>query len=159
MTSMVFISQNCISWAFYERAMRQTTSQQRCNHWLTQSATPTNFKKIRYTDTEKTGLLYKCFFFDNVYVSGTLILFFFCRYKYIAAHQTAVKCQILYLFLFFMLTYSPYPKQIEIKVVGLNEKKRDLQEVGGDCGDWMERAQDRDRWRTLVNTVMNCRDP
>jgi hypothetical protein len=32
--------------------------------------------------------------------------------------------------------------------------KRDLQEVGGDCGDWMERAQDRDRWRTLVNTVM-----
>jgi hypothetical protein len=23
--------------------------------------------------------------------------------------------------------------------------KRDLQEVGGDCGDWMERAQDRDR--------------
>jgi hypothetical protein len=33
--------------------------------------------------------------------------------------------------------------------------KRNLQEVGGDCGDWMERAQDRDRWRTLVNTVMN----
>jgi hypothetical protein len=23
--------------------------------------------------------------------------------------------------------------------------KRDLQEVGGDCGNWMERAQDRDR--------------
>jgi hypothetical protein len=37
--------------------------------------------------------------------------------------------------------------------------KRDLQEVGGDCGDWMERAQDRDRWRTLVNTVMNFRVP
>jgi hypothetical protein len=33
--------------------------------------------------------------------------------------------------------------------------KRDLQEMGGDCGDCMERAQDRDRWRTLVNTVMN----
>jgi hypothetical protein len=30
--------------------------------------------------------------------------------------------------------------------------KRDLQEVGEDCGNWMERAQDRDRWRTLVNT-------
>jgi hypothetical protein len=29
----------------------------------------------------------------------------------------------------------------------------------GDCGDWMERAQDRDRWRTLVNTVMNFRVP
>jgi hypothetical protein len=37
--------------------------------------------------------------------------------------------------------------------------KWDLQEVGGDYGDWMERAQDRDRWRTLVNMVMNHRVP
>jgi hypothetical protein len=37
--------------------------------------------------------------------------------------------------------------------------KRDLEEVGGDCGNWMERAQDRNRWRTLVNTVMNFRVP
>jgi hypothetical protein len=41
----------------------------------------------------------------------------------------------------------------------INCIKRDLQEVGGDCGDWMERAQDRDRWRTLVNTVMIFRVP
>jgi hypothetical protein len=33
--------------------------------------------------------------------------------------------------------------------------KMDLQEVGGGSADLMERAQDRDRWRTLVNTVMN----
>jgi hypothetical protein len=36
--------------------------------------------------------------------------------------------------------------------------KMDLQEVGG-SGDWMELAQDRDRWRALVNTVMNLQVP
>jgi len=29
----------------------------------------------------------------------------------------------------------------------------DVQEVGGSCGDWMELAQDRDRWRAFVSTV------
>ena len=37
--------------------------------------------------------------------------------------------------------------------------KMDLQEVGGDCGDWMELAQNRDRWRALVSTLMNFRVP
>jgi hypothetical protein len=31
--------------------------------------------------------------------------------------------------------------------------KMDLQEVGGGCGDWMELAQDTDRWRAFVSTV------
>ena len=34
-----------------------------------------------------------------------------------------------------------------------------LQEMGGGCGDWMELAQDRDRWQALVSTVMNLRVP
>ena len=37
--------------------------------------------------------------------------------------------------------------------------KMDLQEVGGGYGDWMELAQDRDRWRALVSMVMNLRVP
>ena len=34
----------------------------------------------------------------------------------------------------------------------------DLREVGGG-GDWMELAQDRDRWQALVNKAMNLRVP
>ena len=37
--------------------------------------------------------------------------------------------------------------------------KMDLQEVGGGCEDWMELAQDRDRWGALVSTVMNLGVP
>ena len=37
--------------------------------------------------------------------------------------------------------------------------KMDLQEVGGSCGDGMELAQDRDRWRALGCTVRNLRIP
>ena len=35
----------------------------------------------------------------------------------------------------------------------------DLQEVGGGCVDWMELAQDRDRWWALVSSVFTIWDP
>jgi hypothetical protein len=37
--------------------------------------------------------------------------------------------------------------------------KMDLQEVGWKGMDWIDTAQDRDRWRVLVYAVMNLRVP
>jgi hypothetical protein len=37
--------------------------------------------------------------------------------------------------------------------------KMDLLEVGWEGADWIDLAQDRDRWRALVNAVMNLLVP
>jgi hypothetical protein len=37
--------------------------------------------------------------------------------------------------------------------------RMDLAEVGWGDVDWIGLAQDRDRWRTLVNSVLNLRVP
>jgi len=34
-----------------------------------------------------------------------------------------------------------------------------LQEVGCGCMEWIELAEDRDRWRSIVNVLMNLRVP
>jgi hypothetical protein len=51
---------------------------------------------------------------------------------------------------------SPGENPIADNIINI---KMHIQEVG--CGDmdWIELAQDRDRWRTLVNAVMNLRVP
>jgi hypothetical protein len=38
-----------------------------------------------------------------------------------------------------------------------NGIRMDLREIGCRSVDWIQLAQDRDRWRALVNTVMNLR--
>jgi len=42
---------------------------------------------------------------------------------------------------------------------GEDNIKMDLQKVGCESMDWIDLAQDRDRWRALVNEVMNLRVP
>jgi hypothetical protein len=41
----------------------------------------------------------------------------------------------------------------------VNNIKMDLREIGWDGVDWIDLTQDRDRWRALVNTVLNLRVP
>jgi hypothetical protein len=41
----------------------------------------------------------------------------------------------------------------------LDNIKMDLRDIGWDGVDRIDRAQDRDQWRALVNTVLNLRVP
>jgi hypothetical protein len=41
----------------------------------------------------------------------------------------------------------------------VNNIKTNLREILWDAVDWIDRAQNRDQWRALVNTVLNLRVP
>jgi hypothetical protein len=41
----------------------------------------------------------------------------------------------------------------------VDNNKTDLRRIGWDGMDWIDLAQDRDQWRTLVSTVMNLGVP
>jgi hypothetical protein len=41
----------------------------------------------------------------------------------------------------------------------VNNIKMDLREIGWGDMDWTDLAQDRDKWRALVNMLMNLRVP
>jgi hypothetical protein len=63
--------------------------------------------------------------------------------------------------------FRPYPFQFIIHHHSIPRSRRrwednikmDLQEVGWGDMDWIDMAQDRDRWRALVSVVMNLRVP
>ena len=37
--------------------------------------------------------------------------------------------------------------------------RMDIKEIGINTGNWVDSAQDRDYWRTLVNAALNLRVP
>jgi hypothetical protein len=45
------------------------------------------------------------------------------------------------------------------KLMGLNNIKMDHRKLEWGCMDWIELAQNRHRWRALVNTVVELRVP
>jgi len=55
--------------------------------------------------------------------------------------------------------YYPDQTNAQHKRRWVDNIRMDLQEVGCGYMNWIGRAQDRDRWRTLVSAVMNLRVP
>jgi hypothetical protein len=45
------------------------------------------------------------------------------------------------------------------RLMWIHNIKMNLREIGWDGADWIDMAQNRDRWRAVVNTVLNLRVP
>jgi hypothetical protein len=74
-------------------------------------------------------------------------------------HTTLCRTHMLIQKSIYIYTHTHTHIYIYISWYTKNLHQMDLQEVGGSCGDWMELAQNRDRWRALVGTVRNLRVP
>jgi hypothetical protein len=58
-----------------------------------------------------------------------------------------------------ILVGKPEGKRLLVRWAWEDNIKMDLRETEWDVKDWMHLAQDKDKWRALVNTVMNLRVP
>ena len=71
-------------------------------------------------------------------------------FLYLPLVQTLVFCN---LHVYYIIPIGRPRRRLEDNI------KMDLQEVGCAGIDWIDVAQDRDKWWTLVNAVMNLRVP
>jgi hypothetical protein len=61
-----------------------------------------------------------------------------------------------------MIFYIGFHSDTNISTyIGIREdnNKMDIQEVGWEDVDWIEMAQDRDRWQAVANVALNLRFP
>ena len=67
-----------------------------------------------------------------------LVIYFISMYMHNNhCHRVTAQLQLIIIIIIIIITRRRWEDNI----------KMDLQEVGRGCGDWMELAQDRDRWR------------
>ena len=70
-------------------------------------------------------------------------------------------CLIKLLNLFKILTGKPTRKRPlrRLRRRWEDDIKMDLEEIGINAGNWVDSAQDRNYWRSLVNAALNLRVP
>jgi hypothetical protein len=78
---------------------------------------------------------------------------------FFACYGSAIILWVLYIYIYLKLTPEGRRPLGRPRCRWVDNIKMDLREIGWDCVDWVDLAQDRDQWRALVNTVLNLRVP